>query len=86
MKDISWMKDSPCSGKLDMFFDETHATSVRKARKICDNCDLHVRCLSHALQHQEVGVWAGTTTNQRAKILREKKKEAKKVDNYTRAV
>lgn len=86
MKDASWMTGAPCIGRLDMFFDETHARVVKEARKICGSCELHVRCLAYALEHQEVGVWAGTTTNQRAKILREKRKEAKKANNYTRAV
>lgn len=86
MKDTSWMHDAPCAGRLDMFFDETHAKVVREARKICGDCYVYERCLSYALENQEVGIWAGTTTNQRAKILREKRKEAKKANNYTRAV
>lgn len=86
MKDTSWMKDAPCSGSINMFFDETHAKNVRAARKICDGCELHVQCLSYALERQEIGIWAGTTTNQRARILREKRKESKKANNYTRAV
>lgn len=80
------MKDAPCSGNIDMFFDETHAKNVRAARKICDSCIFHVECLAHALENQEIGIWAGTTTNQRARIVREKRKEAKKANNYTRAV
>ena len=86
MKNTSWMHGAPCTGQVDMFFDETHARVVREARKICGNCELHVQCLSYALEHQEVGIWAGTTTNQRAKILREKRKEAKKANDYTKAV
>lgn len=86
MKSTSWMKGAPCIGKSDIFFDETHARIVREARKICGDCDKHVQCLAYALANDEVGVWAGTTTNQRAKILREKRKEAKNADDYTKAV
>lgn len=86
MSDVSWMSDAPCSGKLDMFFDETHARVVRAARKICDLCAVKDKCLSHALENQEVGIWAGTTTNQRARILRKRRKDAKNGDTYTRAV
>jgi WhiB family redox-sensing transcriptional regulator len=86
MKKLLWRSTAPCAGKLDMFFDETHAKSVRAARKICNMCAVHVECLAYALEHQEIGVWAGTTTNQRAKILRQKRKDAKKDSNYTRAV
>ena len=86
MKDTSWMQGAPCIGRMNMFFDETHARVVREARKICQDCSLHVQCLQYALENQEVGIWAGTTTNQRARILREKRKEAKKANIYIKAV
>ena len=57
MKDASWMAGAPCIGKANMFFDETHARTVREARKICGNCEVHVQCLAYALANSEVGVW-----------------------------
>jgi WhiB family redox-sensing transcriptional regulator len=82
----NWMNDAPCKGKGDMFFDEVHRTIVREAQKICAKCEFKVKCLDYALKHEEVGVWAGTTTNQRAKILRSHRKERKKAEHYTQAV
>ena len=86
MQKISWMIGAPCIGKGDLFFQETKRTVVRQARKICDSCAVNSRCLEYALENDEVGVWAGLTTNQRAKILRKRARELKNAEHYTRAV
>lgn len=82
----NWMNDAPCKGKGNMFFDEVHRTVVREAKKICAECEFNSACLDYALAHDEIGVWAGTTTNERAKILRSRRKELKKAEHYTPAV
>jgi len=74
-----WMNDRSCAGKQELFFNETHPKTVRAAREICASCVVKTQCLDHALSNREVGIWAGTTTNQRAKMLRLSKKESAKV-------
>lgn len=69
------MRDAACMTCEDarIFFEEDRPTMVRAARKICSVCPVNNVCLQHALQNKEVGVWGGTTTNQRAKMLRVKR-------------
>lgn len=65
---ISWMKQAKCDGHGHLFFSEMHLTTVNKARAICNECPVKKECLTYAIENDEVGVWAGTTTNQRRKI------------------
>lgn len=51
-------------------FPETPA-GVREAKAACGGCPWRRPCLAWALTHEEVGVWGGTTTNERTE-LREK--------------
>jgi hypothetical protein len=72
----NWMSQAKCrgAGPNAIFFEETRPTSVRRARKICSACLVSAECLRFAIERQEVGIWAGTTTNQRAKMLRKQRK------------
>jgi len=38
------------------------------ARKICASCPLIEKCLDYALLNNEVGIWGGTTEEQRKQI------------------
>lgn len=40
------------------------------AKKICSSCPLAVDCLAYALKHNEVGIWGGTTEDQRRALRR----------------
>lgn len=66
--DVDWMQKAKCDGQGDLFFSEMQARMVNKARAICKTCEVKQQCLAYALENNEVGVWAGTTTNQRRKI------------------
>ncbi|MFN7322889.1 MAG: WhiB family transcriptional regulator [bacterium] len=79
MTNTEWMNEGACKGNQEMFFDETHLKTVRAAREICASCIVKFQCLDHAISNKEVGVWAGTTTNERAKMMRKSKKESAKV-------
>jgi WhiB family redox-sensing transcriptional regulator len=79
MTNTEWMNEGACKGNQEMFFDETHLKVVRAAREICASCVVKFQCLDHAIANKEVGVWAGTTTNERAKLMRKSKKESAKV-------
>lgn len=75
----AWMDRAKCqNSKPDFFFEEFRPSAVKAAKKFCSDCAVRFECLDHALLNGEVGIWGGTTTNQRAKITRAKRKEAKK--------
>lgn len=68
------MKNAPCTGQSELFFNETSKRTVEKARSICRECAEREKCYDYAMKHSDVGVWAGLTSNQREKIRREARK------------
>lgn len=42
---------------------------IAAAKKICDSCPLKIPCLEYALRNTEIGIWGGTTEEQR-KLMR----------------
>lgn len=61
----AWMDDAACqTTNPDWFFKEDTA-SVKATKGICKPCKVRTRCLAHALEHDEVGVWGGTTYAER---------------------
>lgn len=45
-------------------------TSPSAAKKICSNCPLINPCLEYALINDEIGIWGGTTEQERIQIKR----------------
>lgn len=45
--------------------------NLSAAKKICESCPLKIPCLQYALENTEIGVWGGTTEEQR-NLLRKK--------------
>jgi WhiB family redox-sensing transcriptional regulator len=44
--------------------------NLSKAKAICSTCPLKNPCLEYALRNMEIGVWGGTTENQREELRR----------------
>lgn len=72
-----WMDDANCRGlNPDMFLPVEHlqkpagARILAEAREVCRRCDVQAECLAYALNGRETGIWAGTTGDQRRRILR----------------
>jgi len=55
----------------ELFYAEGGA-AVAKAKAICAQCDLRMKCLDWAIAREEFGVWGGTTARERAAIRRER--------------
>jgi WhiB family redox-sensing transcriptional regulator len=62
-----WQEHARCRGMLDLFFNEGSSISIRKAKEICALCPVRKPCLQFALDNEEYGVWAGTTTVERGR-------------------
>ncbi|MEU2111857.1 WhiB family transcriptional regulator [Streptomyces sp. NPDC019507] len=67
----AWHDDALCAQTdPDAFFPEVGTTSA-VAKRVCMGCPVRRECLEHAVTHGEnVGVWGGTTPNQRKAIRR----------------
>ena len=78
-----WMSD-PTRHCADlptaMFFPEEPGRSTAKpAVNVCRGCPFTWECLEWAMTHNERGVWAGTTENQRTAMRRIAKEMDKRV-------
>ena len=76
-KVIVWRELGSCRG-LDpaMFFpdDEEEAAT---AKAVCEQCDVRIACLEHALVSREKqGVWGGATERERRRIIRQRRRSA----------
>ncbi|MBC9820515.1 WhiB family transcriptional regulator [Terrabacter sp. MAHUQ-38] len=51
-----------CGGRASVFDDESE---TMPAKLLCASCPVRARCLDHALEFEEFGVWGGTTPEER---------------------
>lgn len=77
MSEIVWRDLGACRGlDPEIFFPENDEESD-VAKGICDECDVRIACLEHALASREkVGVWGGTTERERRRIVRQRRRTA----------
>lgn len=57
----------------ELFFPSTGGLEPQRARELqplCDSCPVVSACLEYALANHVTGVWAGTSTSQRAQMRR----------------
>jgi len=47
-------------------------TAFANAQAVCRRCPVSTECLAWALEHNPIGVWAGTTEHQRRKYPKER--------------
>ena len=55
----------------DLFFDVEHMrdrNELQQLKQVCFKCPSQQPCLDYALKHGVSGVWAGTTSKERADI------------------
>jgi WhiB family redox-sensing transcriptional regulator len=71
--DLAWQDYSNCRGAdADLFFPERGA-STRKAKAICNACQVQAECLEFAIQQSEkFGIWGGLSERERRRIRKER--------------
>lgn len=73
--ELDWMKAAACTGNVprEVFFPGRNGSIKALAiiKPYCDVCPVIAECLAHALKHEESGVWAGTTTQDRRAMKRQ---------------
>lgn len=73
-----------CSGiDTDFFFVDGQGVSEENiiAKRICKNCILVNECLTYALHYRVVGIWGGTTANERNRLRKKLNIIAKPITN-----
>ncbi len=70
---LSWQDYANCRGAdADLFFPERGA-STRKAKAICNACEVKLECLEFALvESEKFGIWGGMSERERRRVRRER--------------
>lgn len=78
-----WQDSAACQTSPNfIFFTEDSAEAIRKAKSICNKCQVIDQCLDYALTNREKhGVWGGLTTAERDKAKRRRAREKKRISD-----
>lgn len=69
-----WRKQAACIdlGSAEFFLAGDDLEGMRRAQEICASCPVREPCLEFALAtNQSLGIWGGTTPNERRRLRRE---------------
>ena len=70
----AWMAEGNCRLHPPSTFFPSDGVGVDKARKICRDCPVSLRCLEYALEERiDHGVWGGCSERERRRILKRRK-------------
>jgi len=69
-----WQEEAACRGTTvpEDFFPEDKTNVKKRIRDMCASCPVVDKCLDHALKHEPVGFWAGTSSKDRQKLRRKR--------------
>lgn len=69
-----WQERALCRGEVDLFFNEGSPHAINDAKRFCKNCNVRRICLKYAIDNEEVGIWGGTTTVERQRLRRSRRR------------
>jgi WhiB family redox-sensing transcriptional regulator len=70
-----WQEMSRCKGETELFFNEGSPNAIADAKKCCAKCNVRRICLKFALDNDEIGIWGGTTTMERQRLKRSRRRK-----------
>jgi len=70
-----WWSDASCRGRgTDRWFARPATSAEQLALVVCAGCPVAEPCLAYAVEHGLVGVWGGTTREDRKVAARERRR------------
>jgi WhiB family transcriptional regulator, redox-sensing transcriptional regulator len=69
-----WQEMALCRGETELFFNEGFPHAIADAKKFCAKCNVRRICLKFALDNDEIGVWGGTTTMERLRLRKTRRR------------
>ncbi|MEV7804964.1 WhiB family transcriptional regulator [Microbispora sp. NPDC088329] len=66
--DAEWMAQALCAETDPEAFFPDEGQRPDAGKKICRRCEVRAECLAYALDHDETGVWGGTTEKERRRM------------------
>lgn len=65
--------DGLCRGvSTNLFFPDEFELPSPRALRLCARCPIREACLQWAIEHDEIGIWGGTTDGDRQKMTRQR--------------
>jgi hypothetical protein len=75
-RDDSWRDRAACIDTDQRMFFPAQGDANTRARQMCAGCPVRVPCLDYAVDnHEEFGIWGGTTPRERQAIRRRRRPE-----------
>jgi WhiB family transcriptional regulator, redox-sensing transcriptional regulator len=73
LQPVEWQSNARCAEvDPEIFFPERGGSS-KKAREVCDQCEVRSQCLEYALNNKEqFGIWGGTSERERRRLRKER--------------
>jgi WhiB family transcriptional regulator, redox-sensing transcriptional regulator len=73
LQPVEWQTNARCAEvDPEIFFPERGGSS-KKAREVCDQCEVRSQCLEYALNNKEqFGIWGGTSERERRRLRKER--------------
>jgi WhiB family redox-sensing transcriptional regulator len=56
-----WMRDALCREHPEVDFFPTRGQSTAPAKAVCASCLVRAECATYAVEHDEAGIWGGTS-------------------------
>lgn len=70
-EELAWQADALCAQTDPEAFFPEKGGSTREAKRICEQCEVRIKCLEFALEHDErFGIWGGLSERERRKLRR----------------
>lgn len=66
--DMGWADSAACKGEDPNLFHPDRGESTAPAKAVCAECPVKADCLAHALKHEQLGIWGGTSERQRRRL------------------
>ena len=69
-----WQAQALCKGETERFFNEGSPHAIADAKRFCNRCPVRRMCLQFALKNDEIGVWGATTTMERQRLKKTRRR------------
>ena len=68
---LPWLASAACTTADPDVFHPRRGVPAHEAMRICAACPVAAACLAYAVEHNEQGIWGGTTETERRRLRRQ---------------
>ena len=73
LQELWWQEDANCKNEDPDLFFPNRGASTKKAKEICNSCQVKEYCLEYSIVNAEkFGIWGGLSERERRKIRKDR--------------